>query len=73
MNDLNSFDAEFDARPSATAERTALTAERAHADKLGVVIGGSLSEGLVMGLVNQLFFGGCACSNNRSASASMNC
>jgi DNA helicase HerA-like ATPase len=41
-----SSDAEFDAMPSATAERAALTAEREHADQLGVVIGGSLSEGL---------------------------
>jgi hypothetical protein len=54
-----SFDAELDSLPSATAERAALTAEREHADQLGVVIGGSLSEGLVMGLVNQLFCGGC--------------
>jgi len=50
MTDLNSFDAEFDALASATAERAALAAERAHADKLGVVIGGSLSEGLAVKL-----------------------
>ena len=37
MTDLNTSDAEFDALTSATEERT---------DKLGVVIGGSLSEGL---------------------------
>jgi hypothetical protein len=46
----DSFDAEFDALPSATAERAAQRAEREHADKLGVVIGGSLSEGLTVKL-----------------------
>ena len=46
MTDPTSFDAEFDALPTATEERAAVAAERANADKLGVVIGGSLSEGL---------------------------
>jgi hypothetical protein len=46
MTDLNSFDAEFDALTSATEERATLAAERERADRLGVVIGGSLSEGL---------------------------
>ncbi|MCX6029190.1 MAG: hypothetical protein NT169_07785 [Chloroflexi bacterium] len=49
MTDLNSFDAEFDAIPSATQERSTLRAVAEHSDKLGVVIGGSLSEGLAMG------------------------
>jgi len=52
MTDLNTSDAEFDALTSATEERAALRVEREHADyspdegrgKLGVVIGGSLSE-----------------------------
>ena len=43
---VSTFDAEFDALTSATEERAALRVERDHADKLGVVIGGSLSEGL---------------------------
>ena len=42
----NTSDAEFDALTSATQERATLRAEHEHADKLGVVIGGSLSEGL---------------------------
>ena len=47
MNDVTgTFDAEFDALTSATEERAALRAVTEHADKLGVVIGGSLSEGL---------------------------
>jgi len=54
VNDLNTSDAEFDALPSATKERAVLRVEHEHADyspaegrgKLGVVIGGSLSEGL---------------------------
>ena len=46
MTDLYTFDAEFDAIPSATEERAALRVEHEHADELGVVIGGSLSEGL---------------------------
>lgn len=44
------FDAEFDQLVSATEERVALAAERGHADRLGVVIGGSLSEGLAVKL-----------------------
>jgi hypothetical protein len=36
----------FDSLVSATEERATLHAEREHADKLGVVIGGSLFEGL---------------------------
>jgi hypothetical protein len=48
-----SFDAEFDALPFAIAKRVALRAAAEHADKLGVerlgvVIGGSLSEGLAV-------------------------
>ena len=47
MNDVTgASDAEFDARTSATEERATLRAVTEHADKLGVVIGGSLSEGL---------------------------
>ena len=46
----DSFDAEFDAMPSATVERVAQRAVREHADKLGVIIGGSLSEGLTVKL-----------------------
>lgn len=46
----DSFDAEFDAMPSATAERATQRAVREHADKLGVIIGGSLSEGLTVKL-----------------------
>jgi hypothetical protein len=49
VNDLNTSDAEFDALTSATEERATLRAQRGQADKLGVVIGGSLSEGLAMG------------------------
>jgi hypothetical protein len=48
MTDLNSFDAEFDAIPTATEERAALRAVAEHTDKLGVVIGGSLSKGLAV-------------------------
>ena len=47
---MSSSDVDFDAMPSATAERAALRAEREHADNLGVVIGGSLSEGLTVKL-----------------------
>ena len=43
---VSTFDAEFDALTSATEERAALRVEHEPADKLGVVIGGSLSEGL---------------------------
>jgi hypothetical protein len=43
MTDLNTFDVEFAAIPSATAERAALRAAAEHADKLGVVIDGSRS------------------------------
>jgi hypothetical protein len=50
VTDLNTFDAEFDALPSATAERAALTAVREHAELVGVVIGGSLSEGRAVDL-----------------------
>ena len=54
MTDSITSDAEFDALTSATEERSTLRVEREHADyspaegrgKLGVVIGGSLSEGL---------------------------
>ena len=46
MTDPTSFDAEFDALTSATEERATLHAATERADKLGVVIGGSLSEGL---------------------------
>jgi hypothetical protein len=45
-----SSDAEFDALTSASQERAALAAERQHSDRLGVVIGGSLSEGLAVKL-----------------------
>ncbi len=47
---MSSSDVDFDAMPSATEERAALRAEREHADNLGVVIGGSLSEGLTVKL-----------------------
>ena len=47
---VSTFDAEFDAMPSATSERATLRAAAEHADKLGVVIGGSLSEGLTVDL-----------------------
>lgn len=58
MTDHNSFDAEFDAIPSATEERATLRAVAERTDyspaegrgKLGVVIGGSLSEGLAVDL-----------------------
>ncbi len=50
MIDSVSLDAEFDAMPGATEQRAALRAEREHADKLGVVISGSLSEGLTVKL-----------------------
>ena len=46
---VNSFDAEFEAIPSATQERAAAITTPAApvaADRLGMVIGGSLSEGL---------------------------
>jgi len=47
MNEVTgTSDAEFDALTSATEERATLRVERGQADKLGVVIGGSLSEGL---------------------------
>ena len=46
MTDSTSFDTEFDSLTSATAERAALRADAERSDKLGVVIGGSLSEGL---------------------------
>jgi hypothetical protein len=48
MTDLNTLDAEFDAIPPATQERAALRAVTERTDKLGVVIGGSLSEGLAV-------------------------
>lgn len=50
MTDLNAFDAEFDALTPATEERATLRAAAEHADQLGVVIGGSLSEGLAVDL-----------------------
>ena len=46
MTDLITSDAEFDAMPSATEERATLRAVAERTAKLGVVIGGSLSEGL---------------------------
>ncbi len=46
---VSTFDAEFDAIPSATQERATLRAVAERSDKLGVVIGGSLSEGLAGG------------------------
>ena len=46
MNDLLTSDAEFDSLTSATEERATLRAVAERTDKLGVVIGGSLSEGL---------------------------
>ncbi len=45
-----SSDSEFDAIPSAREERAAVRAEREHTDRLGVIIGGSLSEGLAVKL-----------------------
>ncbi len=45
-----SSDTDFDSLTSATAERAALAAERERTDRLGVVIGGSLSEGLAVKL-----------------------
>jgi hypothetical protein len=50
MNDHLTPDAEFDSLTSATEERAALTAARERADRLGVVTGGSLSEGLAVKL-----------------------
>ena len=50
MADPNLSDAGWDDLTSATAERAALAAERGHTDQLGVVIGGSLSEGLTVKL-----------------------
>jgi len=50
LDTANSFDAEFDQLVSASEERAALAAERARSDRLGVVIGGSLSEGLAVKL-----------------------
>ncbi len=50
MTGLDSGDAAWDALISATEERAALAAAREHADRLGVVIGGSLSEGLAVKL-----------------------
>jgi DNA helicase HerA-like ATPase len=47
MSDLtSSSEAEFDALPSASQERAALRDNAERADKLGMVIGGSLSSGL---------------------------
>ena len=45
MNDLLTSDAEFDSLTSATEERATHRAVAERTDKLGVVIGGSLSEG----------------------------
>ncbi len=51
MSDTSySPDTEFDALISATEERAALAAARERSDRLGVVIGGSLSEGLAVKL-----------------------
>jgi uncharacterized protein len=46
MTELNDFDAEFDQLPRALDERTASAAADRSLSRLGVVIGGSLSEGL---------------------------
>ncbi len=46
MPDYASSDAEFDAMPSAREELAERKAAAEHTDKLGVVIGGSLSQGL---------------------------
>ncbi len=46
MNDHATFDAEFDDLTSAREERATARAIAEHTDRLGVVIGGSLSEGL---------------------------
>jgi uncharacterized protein len=46
----DSFDAEFDAIPSAQQELAQRSAVAEYTDKLGVVIGGSLSEGLAVKL-----------------------
>ncbi|MGC8779799.1 MAG: helicase HerA domain-containing protein [Anaerolineae bacterium] len=43
-------DTEFDALISATEERAALAAARERTDRLGVIVGGSLSEGLAVKL-----------------------
>jgi DNA helicase HerA-like ATPase len=50
MTDLTSFDIEFDQLTSARVELATRKADADHADKLGVVIGGSLSEGLAVKL-----------------------
>ena len=58
MNDLLTSDAEFDSLTSATEERATLRAVAEHTDKLGVVIGGSLSEGLEVKLDRDSVAGG---------------
>ncbi len=50
MTALDASDAGWDTLISATEERAAQRAAREHADRLGVVIGGSLSEGLAVKL-----------------------
>jgi DNA helicase HerA-like ATPase len=50
MTQPTTFDTEFDSLIPATVERAALAAERERTDRLGVVIGGSLSEGLAVKL-----------------------
>lgn len=49
-NTLDSSDTGWDALTSAADERAAVRVEREHSDRLGVVIGGSLSEGLAVKL-----------------------
>jgi hypothetical protein len=50
MTDLNSSDTGWDDLTPATEERATLRAVAEHTDQLGVVIGGSLSEGLAVDL-----------------------
>jgi uncharacterized protein len=55
-SDITSFDAEFDALPSASVARSqtshseAVTGDRPQHEKLGMVVGGSLSKGLAVRL-----------------------
>jgi hypothetical protein len=46
LDTTTDFDSEFDSLTSATQERATLRAVADRTDKLGVVIGGSLFEGL---------------------------
>ena len=50
MTDSTTFDAEFDQLTSAREELATRKADAERSDKLGVVIGGSLSEGLAVKL-----------------------